>query len=161
MYEQFYGFTGRPFQLTPDPQFYFESASHKKAMSYLGYGLNQGEGFIVITGEVGAGKSTLVAHLMERIDRKALTAAQVVTSALDGEELVHVVAQAFGLPIEGKDKAAALGALERFLQDEARAGRRCHRVVDECQHLEFAAHDELRGLLDPEAITFVVAEGVD
>lgn len=146
MYEQHYGFSGRPFQLTPDPQFYFESASHKKALSYLGYGLNQGEGFIVITGEVGAGKSTLVAHLMERIDPAALTVAQVVTSALDGEELIHVVAQAFGLPIEGKDKAGALGAIERFLQDEARAGRRCLLVVDECQNLDFTALEELRML---------------
>ncbi|MEM9310416.1 MAG: XrtA/PEP-CTERM system-associated ATPase [Pseudomonadota bacterium] len=146
MYEQYYGFNGRPFQLTPDPQFYFESVSHKKAMSYLGYGLNQGEGFIVITGEVGAGKSTLVAHLMERIDREALTVAQVVTSALDGEELIHVVAQSFGLPIEGKDKAGALGAIEQFLQDEARAGRRCLLVVDECQNLEFTALEELRML---------------
>ena len=58
MHEDFYGFTGRPFQLTPDPAFYFESATHRKALSYLGYGLAQGEGFIVITGEVGAGKST-------------------------------------------------------------------------------------------------------
>ena len=146
MYEQHYGFSGRPFQLTPDPQFYFESASHRKAMSYLGYGLNQGEGFIVITGEVGAGKSTLVAHLMERIDPAALTVAQVVTSALDGEELVHVIAQNFGLPIDGKDKASALGAIERFLQDEARAGRRCLLVVDECQNLDFAALEELRML---------------
>lgn len=146
MYEQFYGFTGRPFQLTPDPQFYFESTSHKKAMSYLGYGLAQGEGFIVITGEVGAGKSTLVAHLMERIDPAALTVAQVVTSALDGAEIVHVVAQAFGLAVEGHDKAAALGAIERFLQDEARAGRRCLLVVDECQNLDLAALEELRML---------------
>ena len=146
MYEQHYGFSGRPFQLTPDPQFYFESTSHKKALSYLGYGLNQGEGFIVITGEVGAGKSTLVAHLMERIDPSALTVAQVVTSALDGEELIHVVAQAFGLPIEGKDKAGALGAIEKFLQDEARAGRRCLLVVDECQNLDFTALEELRML---------------
>lgn len=146
MYEQFYGFTGRPFQLTPDPQFYFESISHKKAMSYLGYGLAQGEGFIVITGEVGAGKSTLVAHLMERIDRQALTAAQVVTTALDGEEIVHVVAQAFGLHVEGHDKASALGAIERFLQDEARAGRRCLLVVDECQNLDLDALEELRML---------------
>ncbi len=59
MYEEFYGFSERPFQLTPDPAFYFESVTHKKALSYLGYGLNQGEGFVVITGEVGAGKSTL------------------------------------------------------------------------------------------------------
>lgn len=146
MYEQFYGFSGRPFQLTPDPQFYFESISHKKAMSYLGYGLSQGEGFIVITGEVGAGKSTLVAHLMERIDPAALTVAQVVTSALDGAEIVHVVAQAFGLPVEGHDKAGALGAIERFLQDEARAGRRCLLVVDECQNLDLAALEELRML---------------
>jgi general secretion pathway protein A len=146
MYEQFYGFSGRPFQLTPDPQFYFESTSHKKAMSYLGYGLAQGEGFIVITGEVGAGKSTLVAHLMERIDPAALTVAQVVTSALDGAEVVHVVAQAFGLQVEGQDKAGALGAIERFLQDEARAGRRCLLVVDECQNLELTALEELRML---------------
>ncbi|MBI1401794.1 MAG: AAA family ATPase [Porphyrobacter sp.] len=146
MYEQFYGLTGRAFQLTPDPQFYFESVSHKKAMSYLGYGLAQGEGFIVITGEVGAGKSTLVAHLMERIDPAALTVAQVVTSALGGEEIVHVVAQAFGLSVEGHDKASALGAIERFLQDEARAGRRCLLVVDECQNLDLAALEELRML---------------
>ncbi|BDW82770.1 hypothetical protein MACH24_22080 [Erythrobacter sp. Dej080120_24] len=146
MYDQFYGFSGRPFQLTPDPDFYFESASHKKALSYLGYGLNQGEGFIVITGEVGAGKSTLVAHLMQRIDPKALTVAQVVTSALDGEELIHVVAQAFGLAVEGHDKAGALGAIERFLQDEAREGRRCLLVVDECQNLDLTALEELRML---------------
>lgn len=146
MYDQFYGFSGRPFQLTPDPDFYFESASHKKALSYLGYGLSQGEGFIVITGEVGAGKSTLVAHLMQRIDPQALTVAQVVTSALDGEELIHVVAQAFGLAVEGHDKAGALGAIERFLQDEAREGRRCLLVVDECQNLDLTALEELRML---------------
>jgi putative secretion ATPase (PEP-CTERM system associated) len=146
MYEHHYGFSARPFQLTPDPQFYFESVSHKKAMSYLGYGLSQGEGFIVITGEVGAGKSTLVAHLMERIDPSALSVAQIVTSALDGAEIVHVVAQAFGLAVEGHDKAGALGAIERFLQDEARAGRRCLLVVDECQSLELAALEELRML---------------
>ena len=146
MYDQYYGLSGRPFQLTPDPEFYFESASHKKAMSYLGYGLNQGEGFIVITGEVGAGKSTLVAHLMERTNPEELTVAQVVTTALDGEELVHVVAQAFGIAVEGKDKAGALGAIERFLQDEAREGKRCLLVVDECQNLDLTALEEMRML---------------
>ncbi len=146
MYEQFYGFNSRPFQLTPDPEFYFESASHKKALSYLGYGLNQGEGFIVITGEVGAGKSTLVAHLMQKIDRNALTVGQVVTSALDGEELIHVAAQSFGLEVEGRDKASALGAIESFLQNEARAGRRCLLIVDECQNLDVTALEELRML---------------
>ncbi len=146
MFDDFYGLQGRPFQLTPDPAFYFESLTHRKALSYLGYGLAQGEGFVVITGEVGAGKSTLVAHLMATIDPSRLTAAQIVTSKLDGEELVHVVAQAFGLIVEGHDKASALGAIENFLHEEARAGRRCLLVVDESQNLEFSALEELRML---------------
>lgn len=146
MFDDFYGLKGRPFQLTPDPAFYFESLTHRKALSYLGYGLAQGEGFVVITGEVGAGKSTLVAHLMSTIDPARLTAAQVVTSKLDSEELVHVVAQAFGLLIEGHDKATALGAIEGFLHEEARAGRRCLLIVDESQNLSIGALEELRML---------------
>jgi putative secretion ATPase (PEP-CTERM system associated) len=146
MFDDFYGLTGRPFQLTPDPAFYFESLSHRKALSYLGYGLAQGEGFVVITGEVGAGKSTLVAHLMATIDPARLTAAQVVTSKLDGEEIIHVVAQAFGLMIEGHDKASALGAIEGLLHEEARAGRRCLLIVDESQNLSIEALEELRML---------------
>ncbi|MEE4200464.1 XrtA/PEP-CTERM system-associated ATPase [Erythrobacter sp.] len=146
MHDQYYGFTARPFQLTPDPAFYFESASHRKALSYLGYGMNQAEGFIVITGEVGAGKSTLVELLLKRLDPEHITAAQIVTSALDAGELVHIVADAFGLEVAGHDKAAALGAIERFLQDEARAGRRCLLIVDECQNLDLAALEELRML---------------
>ncbi|MBA4161121.1 MAG: general secretion pathway protein [Novosphingobium sp.] len=146
MFNDFYGLTGRPFQLTPDPAFYFESLTHRKALSYLSYGLAQGEGFVVITGEVGAGKSTLVAHLMATIDPARLTAAQIVTSKLDGEELVHVVAQAFGLIVDGHDKASALGAIEAFLHDEARAGRRCLLVVDESQNLALEALEELRML---------------
>lgn len=146
MFNDFYGLSGRPFQLTPDPTFYFESLTHRKALSYLSYGLAQGEGFVVITGEVGAGKSTLVAHLMATIDPARLTAAQIVTSKLDGEELVHLVAQAFGLIVDGHDKASALGAIEAFLHDEARAGRRCLLVVDESQNLELEALEELRML---------------
>jgi putative secretion ATPase (PEP-CTERM system associated) len=146
MFDDFYGLTGRPFQLTPDPSFYFESATHSKALSYLGYGLAQGEGFIVITGEVGAGKSTLVAHLMRRVDPAQLTVGQIVTSNLDGAELIHVAAQSFGLEVEGHDKASALGAIEAFLHEEARAGRRCLLVVDESQNLTVEALEELRML---------------
>ena len=146
MYDEFYGLTGRPFQLTPDPRFYFESGTHRKALSYLGYGLAQGEGFIVITGEVGAGKSTLAAHLMASVDRQRLTAAQIVTSALDGEELIHVSARAFGLEVAGHDKATALAQIEAFLHHEAREGRRCLLVVDESQNLSVSALEELRML---------------
>ncbi|WP_338245175.1 XrtA/PEP-CTERM system-associated ATPase [Aurantiacibacter hainanensis] len=146
MFDNFYGLTGKPFQLTPDPEFYFRSVTHRKALSYLGYGLAQGEGFIVITGEVGSGKSTLVAHMMESLDESQVTVAQIVTSKLDGEEIVHVVARSFGLDIEGHDKATALTEIESFLHDEARQGRRCLLVLDESQNLNVSALEELRML---------------
>lgn len=146
MYDTFYQLTGRPFQLTPDPEFYFESGTHRKALSYLGYGLAQGEGFIVITGAVGAGKSTLAAHLLATIDRQRLTAGQIVTSRLDGGELVHMAARAFGIAVAGHDKASALALIEAFLHEEARAGRRCLLVVDETQNLSIEALEELRML---------------
>ena len=111
MFHDFYGLTGKPFQLTPDPAFYFRSVTHRKALSYLGYGLAQGEGFIVITGEVGAGKSTLVAHLMSTLDPQRLTVGQIVTSKLDEEEIVHVVAQSFGLEVEGRMTGATEGRI--------------------------------------------------
>ncbi len=146
MYDQFYGLTGRPFQLTPDPQFYFESGTHRKALSYLGYGLAQGEGFIVITGEVGAGKSTLVGHLMQTIDKARLTAATIVTSQLNGNDMVQMAAESFGIQTQGQDKAATLKAIENFLHSEARSGRRCLLIVDEAQNLAVDAIEELRML---------------
>jgi putative secretion ATPase (PEP-CTERM system associated) len=146
MYETHYGLTGRPFQLTPDARFYFESATHRKAMSYLGYGLAQGEGFIIITGEIGAGKSTLVAHLMQTVDSARLTAAQIVTTQLKGDDLLHMVASSFGVATAGLDKTGTLNAIEHFLHTEARAGRRCLLVVDESQNLPMSALEELRML---------------
>ena len=146
MYEDFYGFSERPFQLTPDPSFYFESETHKKALSYLGYGLNQGEGFIVITGEVGAGKSTLVGHLRNRLDWNSVTVGEVVTSALGSDEMIGMAAHSFGLEVDAGDKAGALSAIELFLQDEARAGRKVLLVIDEAQNLTIGALEELRML---------------
>lgn len=144
MFDNFYGLSGKPFQLTPDPEFYFRSITHRKALSYLGYGLAQGEGFIVITGEIGSGKSTLVAHMMESLDTQQVTVAQIVTSKLDEEEVVHVVAGAMGIDVEGHDKATALTEIETYLHEEARAGRRCLLVVDESQNLSVDALEELR-----------------
>jgi general secretion pathway protein A len=146
MYDQFYGLTGRPFQLTPDPQYYFESGTHRKALSYLGYGLAQGEGFIVITGDVGAGKSTLVSHLMQTIDKSRLTATNIVTSYLDGNDMVEMAAESFGISTQNKDKAGILKAIENYLHTEARSGRRCLLIVDEAQNLTVGAIEELRML---------------
>ncbi|WP_417594229.1 XrtA/PEP-CTERM system-associated ATPase [Parasphingorhabdus sp.] len=146
MYETFYGLNGRPFQLTPDPRFYFESLTHRKALSYLGYGLAQGEGFIVITGDVGAGKTTLVSHLMATIDKARLTAANIVTTKLDSQDIVRVAANHFDIDTDHMDKAQLLSAFEEFLHADARAGRRCLLIVDESQNLPVDALEELRML---------------
>lgn len=146
MYDQFYGFDGRPFQLTPDPHFYFESATHRKALSYLGYGLAQGEGFIVITGDIGAGKTTLVGHLMATIDPARLTAVKIVSTQVGGDDMLRLAAQSFGLPVDGLPKAQILRQTEAFLHAQARAGRRSLLIVDEAQNLSVSAIEELRML---------------
>ena len=146
MYDQFYGFSGRPFQLTPDPAFYFESGTHRKAMSYLGYGLAQGEGFIFITGDVGAGKTTLVGHLMNTIDANRLTAVKLVSTQVEGDDLLRLVAEQFGLEWEGQSKAELIRAMEQYLREQARAGRRTLLIVDEGQNLAISALEELRML---------------
>src|SRR5947209_8135814 len=97
MYAQFYGFHKLPFQLTPDPAFFFDSTQHRKALAHLMFGLHNSEGFIVITGEVGAGKTTLVDCLLSQIDPKNYTAGKIVTSQLGGDDLLRMVADAFGL----------------------------------------------------------------
>lgn len=146
MYDSYYGLSARPFQLTPDPRFYFESTTHRKALSYLGYGLAQGEGFIVITGEIGAGKTTLVGHLRSTIDPSRLTVAQIVTTQLGGNELLFAVARSFSIDTTNMDKPAVLQAIEQFLQAEARAGRRSLLIVDETQNLDVQGLEELRML---------------
>ncbi|WP_340264225.1 XrtA/PEP-CTERM system-associated ATPase [Sphingobium mellinum] len=146
MYDQFYGFEARPFQLTPDPHFYFESATHRKALSYLGYGLAQGEGFIVITGDIGAGKTTLVGHLMATIDPARLTAVKIVSTQVGGDDMLRLTAQSFGLPTENLPKAQILRQVEAFLHAQARAGRRSLLIVDEAQNLSVSAIEELRML---------------
>lgn len=146
MYTDFYGLTGRPFQLTPDPRFYFDTHTHRKAMAYLTYGLAQGEGFIIITGDVGAGKTTLVGHLMESIDKSKLVAAKIVTTQLDADNMLKMVASAFGMVIEGLDKSALLNRIEHFLRGQHREGRRVLLVIDEAQNLPISALEELRML---------------
>ena len=102
MYDKFYGFSGRPFKLTPDHRFFFDSRVHRKAMAYLTYGLSQFEGFIVITGDVGAGKTTLVNHLLSRMDDERFAAGKVVTTQLGSTGLVRMVAAAFGIDVAGE-----------------------------------------------------------
>jgi len=146
MYDQFYQFQGRPFQLTPDPHFYFESGTHRKALSYLGYGLAQGEGFIVITGEIGAGKTTLVGHVMNTIDPARLTAIKIVSTQVQGDDMLRRVAQGFGITDEHLPKAQMLQRIESFLHAQARKGLRTLLIVDEAQNLPPSSVEELRML---------------
>ncbi len=146
MFDQFYQLTASPFQLTPDPKFWFESATHRKAMAYLGYGLTQGEGFVVITGEIGAGKTTLTHHLMQQVDPTRIYAIRLVSTQLDGTGIVTAVASAFGLPTQGQGKAGLLAAIEALVTDRARSGQKILIIVDEAQGLTHEALEELRML---------------
>ncbi len=146
MYIDHFGLTGQPFQLTPDARFWFESRTHRKAMAYLGYGLAQGEGFIVVTGEIGAGKSTLVAHLMANIDRARLNAISLVSTQVEGDDMLRLAAQGLGIATRAVEKARLLDAVEQRLDEEVRAGKRNLLIVDEAQNLSISALEELRML---------------
>lgn len=151
MFEDHWGLSGRPFQLTPDPRFWFETATHRKAMAYLGYGLAQGEGFVVITGDIGAGKTTLMGHLLATIDPQALNAIRLVSTALEADDLLRTVAGQLGVETQGLNKADLLVAIERGLHAVARTGRRTLLVVDEAQALTVSAVEELRMLSNFQA----------
>lgn len=146
MYETFYGLSGKPFQLNPDPSFYFGSRQHRRAMSYLEYGLHQNEGFIVITGEIGAGKTTLVRNLFSQLDSQQVVAATLVSTQLDADDILRMVAAAFGLPTKDSEKSDVLLLLEAFLVSVAKNGKRCLLIVDEAQNLTPRAVEELRML---------------
>jgi general secretion pathway protein A len=146
MYSDHFGLSGQPFQLTPDARFWFGSRAHKKAMAYLGYGLAQAEGFIVITGEVGAGKSTLVGHLLASIDRARLNALSIVSTQVEGDDMLRLVAQGLGLKTGGVEKARLLDLVEQRLTEESRGGKRTLLIVDEAQNLPVSALEELRML---------------
>ena len=151
MYDEHYGLSGRPFQLTPDPRFWFESATHRKAMAYLGYGLSQGEGFIVVTGDIGAGKTTLVGHLMATIDRERLHAIKIVSTQIEADDLLRLVATGLEIDTAGLPKAQLLERIERALHAVARSGRRTLLIVDEAQALPVASLEELRMLSNFQA----------
>ena len=146
MYERFYKLTGIPFQLTPDRRFFFSSSGHARAIAHLVYGLSQEEGFIVITGEVGAGKTTLVEHLWSQLDRNTYVTSRIVTTQVSGDDLLRLILANFGLETSGMDKAALLGRFESLAREQQAWGRRLVLVVDEVQNLSLAALEELRML---------------
>jgi general secretion pathway protein A len=146
MYTEFYGLAVEPFQLTPDARFFFESTVHRQAMAYLVYGLHHAEGFIVITGEVGTGKTILVDKLLATINQSSFVTAKIVTSQLGGDDLLHLVAAGFGIAKEGITKGELLQRINDFAVAKCREGKRPLLIVDEAQNLSFEALEELRML---------------
>lgn len=146
MFETYYGFSGAPFRLSPDPRFFFNSRSHRKAMAYLDYGLGQREGFIVITGRIGSGKSTLVSHLLSRVDLRRVVAAQIATTQVDPDDMLRLIVSSFNVLPAAKDKATLLRALEAFLVQQSRDGRQVLAVIDEAQNLPMRTIEEIRML---------------
>ena len=146
MYESFYGLTSKPFQLNPDPAFYFASKQHRRATAYLEYGMHQNEGFIIITGEVGAGKTTIVRGLLESLDQEKVIAAHLVSTQLDADDTLRLVGAAFGIRTKDVAKADVLMSLEAFLISMTSKGKRCLLIVDEAQNLTARAVEELRML---------------
>jgi putative secretion ATPase (PEP-CTERM system associated) len=146
MYENFYSFNGMPFQLAPDGRFYFGSQEHSKAMSYLEYGIAQREGFVVVTGEIGAGKTTLVEHLLETIDHHQYVTARIVTTQLSGYDTLCMIGAAFNLYSEGMDKSALIGRLTKFFANLRSQEKYPLIIVDEAQSLTTEAIEEIRML---------------
>ena len=146
MYEAFYGLNSKPFQLNPDPSFYFGSKQHRRAKAYLDYGVSRNEGFIVITGEIGAGKTTLLRALIEGLHGSNVVVGHLVTTQIDAEDTLRMVGASFGFKVKDVPKSELLITLEAFLISQTSKGKRCLLIVDEAQNLTPRAVEELRML---------------
>lgn len=146
MYEKYYGFNEKPFQLSPDPKFFFASKHHQRALSYLQYGLDQGEGFIVVTGPIGTGKTTIARSLLNNLGDTSIIAAQLVTTKLSPQELLELVVSEFNIEVAGNSKADLLQGIETFLIQLSKQGKRALLIVDEAQNLPSETVEELRML---------------
>ncbi len=147
MYEEVYKLSGNPFKLTPNPEFFYPSRIHKKVMAYLQYGLEQGDGFIVVTGNVGTGKTTIIQTLTNELEKENdIILSQITSTQLTEGELIRMVSVSFGLPINKLSKAALIKNLENFLREQSHNHKRVLLIVDEVQNMPKRSLEELRML---------------
>lgn len=149
MYEAFFNLAKKPFDLVPNPEFLFLSRSHKKALAYLDYGIRERAGFILLTGDIGSGKTTLIRDLIRK-HRGNVVLSKIFNTRVDSHQLLSMINDDFGLPIEGKDKITLLRELNEFLIDQYAAGQQPVIIVDEAQNLMPAILEEIRMLSNLE-----------
>ncbi len=150
MYLETYNFSSRPFQLTPDLRFLFPSRSHKRALSYLRFGMEQSEGFVVITGHIGTGKTMLIQTLLAEMADQEVATAKIAAANLNEENILSAVASALNLPYEGRSKVAIMTNLEKSLRHARDRLSGVLLIVDEAQTLTPEALEELRILSNLE-----------
>jgi len=153
MYTAFFNLTEKPFELLPNPKFLFLSKGHKKALSYLEYGIQERAGFTLLTGEVGSGKTTLLRNIIKDLGSKS-TMAMVFNTQVETVQLLALINEDFDLEVEGKDKVALLRDLNDFLVEENSNGRRPIVIIDEAQNLSPEALEEIRLLSNLEFDSF-------
>ena len=134
MYHEFYGLRQAPFDITPNPRFLFHSPKHREAFNHLVYGVRERKGFVQLTGEVGAGKTTLCRAFLEQLDGKFSTAL-ILNPVLNADELMRAIATEFGLEVQGRDRLATIAAISDFLLKQTLAGKETVLIIDEAQNL--------------------------
>lgn len=145
MYEKFYGFTEKPFQLVPNPRFLFPSNKHQNALNYIEYGLSEGVGFILLTGEIGAGKTITVREILNKIEGN-VEVGVISNTNLDSGELLEHILHEFWLESASGSKTKALEAIFQYLIEKYSQRRRVLLVIDEAQNLSDHALEEVRML---------------
>jgi putative secretion ATPase (PEP-CTERM system associated) len=152
MYESYFKLNSKPFDLLPDPKFIYMSKSHKKALTYLDYGIRERSGFILLTGEVGSGKTTLIRDLLEkRYEHVVLS--KIFNTRVTSEQLLAMINDDFGLTVQGKDKVTMIRDLNEFLISQYAAGNQPILIIDEAQNLSPELLEEVRMLSNLEAAT--------
>lgn len=159
MYEAYYGFRERPFALTPDPEYMFLAQDHRTALTMLEYGLTQQAPIMLITGEVGCGKTTLIRYLLSRLD-ESTTVGLISNVGRNFNDLLKWVCTAFGIPYQGRDDATLHEVFSQFLIREYAANRRVLLIVDEAQNLGPDPLEDLRVLTNINADKHVVLQVV-
>jgi len=153
MYCDFYGFKEKPFTVTPNPRFVFLSKNHKEAFAHLLYGIDNHGGFILLTGEIGTGKTTVLRTLLGQLDNSTVRSALILNPTLSAPELLASINREFGIDYEGLNAAQLLDSLNRFLLAENRSGHTVALVIDESQNLEPQVLEQIRLISNLETET--------